>query len=127
MHGNGASAARHSVETAPGCISYSEQGAGAVALFVHGVLLNGHLWRHQLSQLSDTRRCIAVDLLAHGQTEIAPGQDVSVTANALMLESFLDALSIDQVDLVGYDSGGGIGQIFGALQRERRRSVPRTE
>src|SRR5213082_3781691 len=100
MHGNGASAAPHSVETAPGCISYTEQGAGPVALFVHGVLLNRHLWRYQLSQLSDTRRCIAVDLLAHGETEIAPGQDVSVTANALMLESFLDALRIDQVDLV---------------------------
>src|SRR6267154_3212761 len=94
---------RRSVETPSGHISYMEQGAGPVALFVHGVLLNGHLWRHQLSQLSDTRRCIAVDLLAHGETEIAPGQDVSVPANALMLESFLDALGIDQVDLVGDD------------------------
>ncbi|TLZ02306.1 MAG: alpha/beta hydrolase, partial [Gammaproteobacteria bacterium] len=126
MHGNGASAARHGVETASGCISYTEQGAGPVALFVHGVLLNGHLWRHQLSQLSDTRRCIAVDLLAHGETEIAPGQDVSVTANALMLESFLDALSIDQVDLVGNDSGGGIAQIFAARHPERLRSLTLT-
>src|SRR5438045_4977975 len=119
MHGNGASAARHSVETAPGRISYTEQGTGPVALFVHGVLLNGHLWRHQLSQLCDTRRCIAVDLLAHGETEIAPGQDVSVTANARMLESFLDALSIDQVDLVGNDSGGGIAQISAVRPAER--------
>src|SRR5207244_12418842 len=121
MHGNGASAARHSVETASGRIGYTVQGAGPVALFVHGVLLNGHLWRHQLSQLSDTRRCIAVDLLAHGETEIAPGQDVSVTANALMLESFLDALSIDQVDLVGNDSGGGLGPIFPARPPGRLR------
>src|SRR5437764_1754942 len=127
MHGNGASAARHGVETASGCISYTEQGAGPVALFVHGVLLNGHLWRQQLSQLSDTRRCIAVDLLAHGETEIAPGQDVSVTANALMLESFLDALSIDQVDLVGNDSGGGIAQIFAARHPERLRSLTLTD
>src|SRR5438309_1406954 len=126
MHGNGASAARHSVETASGCISYTEQGAGPVALFVHGVLLNGHLWRQQLSQLSDTRRCIAVDLLAHGETEIAPGQDVSVTANALMLESFLDALKIDQVDLVGNDSGGGICQIFVALYPARVRTLTLT-
>src|SRR5207248_9254751 len=114
MHGNGASAARHGVETAPGRISYTEQGTGPVALFVHGVLLNGHLWRHQLSQLSDTRRCIAVDLLAHGETEIAPGQDVSVTANALMPESFLDALSLDQVDLVGNDSRGAVAHVLRA-------------
>lgn len=116
-----------SVKTASGRISYMERGAGPVALFVHGVLLNGHLWRHQLAHLSDIRRCIAVDLLAHGDTEIAPDQDVSVTANAKMLKEFLDALNIDQVDLVGNDSGGGIAQIFAALYPARVRSLTLTD
>src|SRR5579863_6812272 len=118
---------RHSVDTPSGKISYLEQGKGPVALFVHGVLLNGYLWRHQLADLSDVRRCIAVDLLAHGDTEIAPDQDVSVTANAKMLKEFLDALNIDQVDLVGNDSGGGIAQIFAALHPERVRSLTLTD
>jgi pimeloyl-ACP methyl ester carboxylesterase len=96
-------------------------------LFVHGVLLNGQLWRHQLAGLSDIRRCLALDLLAHGDTEIASHQDVSVTANAKMLHEFLDALSIDQVDLVGNDSGGGIAQIFAALHPERVRSLTLTD
>src|SRR3954470_3475272 len=121
-----ASARAHSVRTASGRISYTEQGTGPVALFVHGVLLNGHLWRRQLSELADIRRSIAIDLLAHGETEIAPDQDVSVTANAQMLEEFLDALQIDQVDLVGNDSGGGIAQIFAALHPERVRSLTLT-
>jgi pimeloyl-ACP methyl ester carboxylesterase len=116
-----------SVHTASGRISYTEQGSGPVALFVHGVLLNGYLWRHQLEDLSDMRRCIALDLLAHGDTEIAPNQDVSVTANAKMLKEFLDALDIDQVDLVGNDSGGGIAQIFAALYPERVRSLTLTD
>src|SRR5260370_13381266 len=116
-----------SVQTASGRISYTEQGSGPVALFVHGVLLNGYLWRHQLEDLSDVRRCIAVDLLAHGDTEIAPDQDVSVTANAKMLKEFLDALHIDKVDLVGNDSGGGIAQIFAALNPERVRSLTLTD
>ena len=127
MDGNKSSATRHSVQTASGRISYTEQGTGPVALFVHGVLLNGHLWRHQLEDLADIRRCIAVDLLAHGDTEIAPDQDVSVTANAKMLKEFLDALSIDQVDLVGNNSGGGIAQIFAALYPERVRSLTLTD
>ena len=127
MDGNDASAVRRSVQTASGRISYTEQGTGPVALFVHGVLLNGHLWRHQLAQLSDIRRCIAVDLLAHGDTEITPDQDVSVTANALMLKAFLDALNITQVDLVGNDSGGGIAQIFAASHPERLRSLTLTD
>jgi pimeloyl-ACP methyl ester carboxylesterase len=93
---------------------------------VHGVLLNGDLWRHQLEEFSDIRRCIAVDLLAHGDTEIKPDQDVSVTANARMLQEFLDALHIEQVDLVGNDSGGGIAQIFAASNPSRIRSLALT-
>src|SRR5690349_11758915 len=89
------------VETPSGRISYASTGSGPVALFVHGVLMNKHLWRHQMAALSDIRRCIAVDLLAHGDTEIARDQDVSVTAHAHMLRQFLDALKIDKVDLVG--------------------------
>jgi pimeloyl-ACP methyl ester carboxylesterase len=116
----------HSVETPSGRISYASAGSGPVALFVHGVVLNKHLWRHQLAGLSDIRRCIAVDLLAHGDTEIAPDQDVSVTANAKMLREVLDALKTDQVDLVGNDSGGGIAQIFAALNPERVRTLTLT-
>ena len=115
-----------SIETPSGRISYAEAGSGPVALFVHGVVLNKHLWRHQLSGLSDIRRCIAVDLLAHGDTEIEPNQDVSVTANANMLREVLDALRTDQVDLVGNDSGGGIAQIFAALNPNRVRSLTLT-
>ena len=118
-------AVRH-VDTPSGRIGYVEVGSGPVALFVHGVLLNKHMWRHQIGALSDFRRCIAVDLLAHGDTEIGTAQDVSVTANAKMLKEVLDALHIDQVDLVGNDSGGGISQIFAALNPQRVRSLTLT-
>jgi len=117
---------KNSVQTPSGRISYTEQGSGPVALFVHGVLLNGYLWRHQQTELSDVRRTIAVDLLTHGATEIAPDQDVSVLANAKMLNEFLDALSIEKADVVGNDSGGGICQIFSALYPERVRSLTLT-
>lgn len=119
--------ARGRVDTPSGRIAYRERGDGPVALFVHGVLLNGHLWRHQLRHLSDLRRCIAIDLLAHGDTDSGAGQDVSVTANAHMLAQFLDALDIERVDLVGNDSGGGIAQIFAALYPQRVRSLTLTD
>jgi pimeloyl-ACP methyl ester carboxylesterase len=114
------------IETPSGRIAFAEAGTGPVALFVHGVLLNKHLWRHQLAALSDIRRCIAVDLLAHGDTEIGPDQDVSVTANARMLNEVLEALHIDQADLIGNDSGGGIAQIFAANNPGRVRSLTLT-
>src|SRR5690242_19776527 len=123
METNQVAAVKRSVLTASGRIAYAEHGGGPVALFVHGVLLNGHLWRHQLAHLSDIRRCIAVDLLAHGDTEIAADQDVSATANATMLKEFIDALKIEDVDLVGNDSGGGIAQIFAATYPQRVRTL----
>jgi pimeloyl-ACP methyl ester carboxylesterase len=120
-------AGQRKIDTPSGMINYVEQGSGPVALFVHGVLLNGYLWRHQLEELKDFRRCIAVDLLAHGDTQISATQDVSVTANAQMLAEFLDALNIEQVDLVGNDSGGGVCQIFAALYPKRIRSLVLTD
>lgn len=127
MQDSSSPAVRRSVVTLSGRISYVEQGSGPVALFVHGVLLNKHLWRHQLAELGDVRRCIALDLLAHGDTEIKVGQDVSVSANAAMIGEFLDALKIDQVDLIGNDSGGGIAQIFAANHPQRVRSLTLTD
>ncbi|WP_334150493.1 alpha/beta fold hydrolase [Hyphomicrobium sp.] len=109
-----------------GRIAYEEQGAGPVALFVHGVIVNSYLWRHQLAELSAIRRCIAVDLMAHGASEIAPQQDVSFDAQAQMLLDVLDALGIDMVDLVANDSGTGIAQIFAANHPERLRSLTLT-
>jgi pimeloyl-ACP methyl ester carboxylesterase len=124
---NQPTATKRMIQTPSGRIAYTEQGTGPVALFVHGVLLNGHLWRHQLAHLSDMRRCIALDLLAHGDTEITSNQDVSVTANARMLEELLAALAIEHVDLVGNDSGGGIAQIFAASHPQRVRSLTLTD
>ena len=109
-----------------GKIAYEEWGEGLPALFVHGVFLNGHLWRHVVERVGDLRRCIAVDLMAHGGTVTAPDQDLTFTAQAEMLEAFCDALKLAQVDLVANDSGAGISQIFAARHPERIRSLTLT-
>jgi pimeloyl-ACP methyl ester carboxylesterase len=44
-----------------------------------------------------------------------------------MLREFLDALKIDNVDLIGNDSGGGISQIFAANNPERVRTLTLTD
>jgi pimeloyl-ACP methyl ester carboxylesterase len=117
---------RKTVKTPYGEIAYVEKGSGPVALFVHGVLLNGFLWRDAIASLSDTRRCIAPDLLGHGATEAPADVDSTFAGNAKMLNSFIDALGIDQVDLVANDTGGGISQIFAAEHPEKVRSLTLT-
>jgi pimeloyl-ACP methyl ester carboxylesterase len=106
-----------------GRIAYVEQGDGPVALFVHGVPLNGYHWRHVVDRLRHRRRCIAIDLMGLGYSEIAPAQDVSFTAQTHMIAEVIDALGIARIDLIGNDSGGAVAQIFAAHYPERLTSL----
>jgi len=114
---------RRFAEVKSGRIAYVEQGEGPVALFIHGVPLNGYHWRHIIDRVKRRRRCIAIDLMGLGFTEIAPAQDVSFTAQARMIAEVLDALGIDTIDLVANDSGGAIAQIFAAHHAHRLTSL----
>jgi pimeloyl-ACP methyl ester carboxylesterase len=114
---------RRFAEVKSGRIAYFERGEGPAALFVHGVPINGYHWRHVIERVQPRRRCIAIDLMGLGYTEIAPAQDVSFTAQAQMLAEVLDKLGIDKIDLVGNDSGGAIAQIFAAHHPHRLRSL----
>jgi pimeloyl-ACP methyl ester carboxylesterase len=116
-------ARRRFAEVKSGRIAYFEQGEGPPALFIHGVPLNGYHWRHVIDRVGQIRRCIAIDLMGLGYTEIAPEQDVSFTAQAKMLAEVLDALDIDRAHLVANDSGGAIAQIFAAHHAERLHSL----
>src|SRR5215475_2236146 len=116
-------AGRRFAEIKSGRIAYFEQGEGPVALLIHGVPLNGYHWRHIIASLKHRRRCIAIDLMGLGFTEIAASQDVSFTAQAQMIAEVLDRLGIDRVDLIANDSGGAIAQIFAAHHARRLTSL----
>ena len=116
-------ASRRFVAVKSGRIAYVEAGSGPAALFVHGLPLNGYHWRHVIDRLRHRRRCIAIDLMGLGYSEIASAQDVSFTAQAQMLAEVLDALGIEQVDLTGNDSGGAVAQIFAVHFPDRLRSL----
>jgi pimeloyl-ACP methyl ester carboxylesterase len=107
-------ASRRIADVKSGRIAFFEEGRGRTVLFVHGVPLNGYHWRHVIDRVRHRRRCIAIDLMGLGYTEISSSQDVSFTAQARMIADVLDALGIEQVDLVGNDSGGAVAQIFAA-------------
>ena len=117
---------RRFAATPSGQIAYIERGSGPPALFLHGVPLNGFHWRHVIEALRGVRRCIALDLMGLGYTEIAADQDVSFTAQARMVIEFCDALGLEQVDLVGNDSGGAVAQIVAAQHPERLRTLTLT-
>jgi pimeloyl-ACP methyl ester carboxylesterase len=115
------------VRTASGTVAYVDQGEGPVVLFVHGVLVNSHIWRHQIDRLVGERRCIAVDLLGHGDSEVGSDGDLSSAGQARMLDELLDALKIDKIDLVGNDGGGAIAQMLAVSRPHQVRSLTLTD
>jgi pimeloyl-ACP methyl ester carboxylesterase len=116
-------ASRRFADVKSGRIAFYESGRGPAALFVHGVPLNGFHWRHVIDRVGHRRRCIAIDLMGLGYSEIAPSQDVSFTAQARMIAEVIDALGIERIDLIGNDSGGAVAQIFAAHYPNRLRSL----
>jgi pimeloyl-ACP methyl ester carboxylesterase len=114
------------VQTRSGEMAYADVGEGRVALFVHGVGTNGHLWRNVIGALSEDpgRRCIAIDLPLHGATP--PRQDYSLPALAEAIEDFCAALELTGIDLVANDTGGAIAQVFAARNPERLRTFTLT-
>ena len=115
---------RRSLMTPLGEIAYTELGAGPAALFVHGVGTSGALWRNVIAELSDTSRCIAVDLPVHGASPAR--DDMSPAALAEALADLCDGLGLGQVDLVGNDTGGAIAQIFAARHPDKIRTLTLT-
>ncbi len=114
---------RRDCATPFGKIAYVDRGQGEVVLFLHGFPLNSYQWRGAIERLSTTRRCIAADMMAHGLTEVADGQDVGVAAQAAMIADLLDRLGIGSVDVIANDSGGAVAQIFMARHPQRVRTA----
>ena len=50
------------VDLPAGTIAYRERGEGPPVVFVHGVGVNGDLWRNVAPELSRDHRCIVPDL-----------------------------------------------------------------
>jgi haloalkane dehalogenase len=116
-------ASRRFVETRFGRIAYVERGSGAIALFLHGLPLNGFHWRGAIARLSGHRRCLAPDFLGLGYTETHPDQDLAPATQADMIAAVLDAMSIATVDVVANDSGGAVAQLLAARHPARVRTL----
>jgi pimeloyl-ACP methyl ester carboxylesterase len=101
----------HTVETAAGTIAYRERGGGSPIVFVHGVGVNGDLWRRVVPLLADRHRCIAPDL-PWGSHKVAlrPDTDLSLPGMARITADFLQALELEDVTIVGNDTGGAVSQ-----------------
>jgi pimeloyl-ACP methyl ester carboxylesterase len=103
-----------------GHIAYAERGCGPVVVFVHGLLVNAHLWRKIVPLIADAGfRCIAPDWPLGAHRIPMPAADLSPPGVANLIAEFLAALDLDDVTIVANDTGGALTQILMASQPER--------
>ncbi|OBI51392.1 alpha/beta fold hydrolase [Mycobacterium sp. E796] len=94
-----------------GAISYRDRGVGPPIVFVHGVGVNGDLWRYVAPRLSADHRCITPDLpWGSHSIPLNADADLSLPGMARITADFLDALGLDDVTIVANDTGGAVAQ-----------------
>jgi pimeloyl-ACP methyl ester carboxylesterase len=102
---------RH-VDLDVGRIRVRESGDGPPVLLVHGALVNSHLWDDVIPLLADRHRVIAPDLpLGCHADPVRPGASLGLPAQADVVAGLVTALHLDDVTLVGNDTGGAICQL----------------
>jgi len=103
-----------------GTIRYTERGRGVPIVFVHGLLVNGALWRNVVPRLSDRFRCIVPDWpLGSHREAMRADADLSPPGLARLIADFLAALDLEGVTLVGNDTGGMLCQLVVTDHPER--------
>jgi pimeloyl-ACP methyl ester carboxylesterase len=103
-----------------GTIHYRDVGDGPAVVFVHGLLVDGTLWRKVTPLLEGDTRCVVPDLPL-GSHRAAMNADAEVTPAgvARLVGDFLAALDLQDVTLVGNDTGGAISQLVALDHGER--------
>jgi len=111
---------RRVLDLPSGRIAYHDVGSGPTIVFVHGLLVNANLWRKVVERLSGDFRCVVLDLpLGSHLLPLAPGTDNTPKAVATMVADAIDALELEDVTLVGNDSGGTLSQFVVTTRPER--------
>ena len=111
------------IEISAGTIHFEEFGpkGGRPVVFVHGYMMGGQLWRGVAARLAERGlRCIAPTwpLGAHPEP-LRPGADRSIHGVARIVADTLAALDLDDIVLVGNDTGGVVTQLVAVHHPER--------
>jgi pimeloyl-ACP methyl ester carboxylesterase len=111
------------IEISAGTVHFEEFGPkdGRPVVFVHGYMMGGQLWRQVSARLAARGlRCIAPTwpLGAHPEP-LRPGADRSIHGVANIVADTLAALDLEDVVLVGNDTGGVVTQLVAVHHPER--------
>jgi pimeloyl-ACP methyl ester carboxylesterase len=111
----------HEIELSAGTIEYADTGGdGPVTVMLHGLLMDATLWDQVIPGLPAGHRYLAPTLpLGAHRRAMNPDADLSLPGIARLVTEFLDRLGLQDVTLVGNDTGGALAQLLIASEAPR--------
>jgi pimeloyl-ACP methyl ester carboxylesterase len=108
------------IELSQGVVRYREQGTGTPIVLIHGLLVTGNIWDRLVPLLAAQGRCIVPDLpLGSHSLPMKTGADLSARGLSQLIAEFMQRLELEDVTLVGNDTGGALCQLVAADHPER--------
>jgi pimeloyl-ACP methyl ester carboxylesterase len=93
-------------------IAYMDEGKGdTTLLFIHGLANYAPVWQHQIIELRNTCRCIAMDLPGNGYSSRGD-YPYTMFFYAESIARFIETLNLKNVVLVGHSMGGQVSLIL---------------
>ena len=102
------------IQLSAGTIEYEDTGGdGPVLVLLHGLMMDASLWDAVIADLSADHRCVAPTLpLGAHRHPMNADADLSLPAIARLAAELLDHLDLQDVTLVGNDTGGALVQLL---------------
>ncbi len=108
-------------------MAYHESGSGEPVVFLHGNPTSSYLWRNIIPHVSPHARCIAPDLIGHGDSDKLDdtGPDsYTFVQHREYLDELFDQLDLgDHVTLVIHDWGSALGFDWANRHRDRMAGI----
>jgi len=98
------------LDVGAGEVAHRRVGSGPDVLFVHGWPVSGATWRKLLPHLVDHVTCHVIDLPSAGSSRYGASTPLSIEQHIRTVRRVIDLLELDEVAVVGHDSGGMIAR-----------------
>ncbi|MGI9579325.1 MAG: alpha/beta fold hydrolase [Microthrixaceae bacterium] len=98
------------LEVESGEVAYRSVGSGPDVLFIHGWPVNSATFRRLLPHLAEHVTCHLVDLPGAGSSRWQASDDLSIANHIRSVRRTVDVLGLEEVAVVGHDSGGMIAR-----------------
>ena len=99
-------------------VAYEERGTGEPLILLHNGGMDHRIWDHQIEHFSRTHRVLAIDHLGFGASD-KPRRELPLSLFSVALESFIEELGLDQVNLAGNCMGSATALEY-TLRNPRR-------